>query len=213
MSSNIIFNSPFVIEEAISKDYSILRTCFLSEGLSGNGRYYQFNDFPKIAKDLVGKVVRYGADEAGRHLKDKVYEIGEVISTWVDETTHKIMGRIKVWNTEKYPKIIDTIKSLGKGMGISVGGNGGLEPILNDGLPVLTTTGHGFLAKVVNFIVNHVQLIPANVPRGQQDAKVLDIEETLSKLELVPIEETLIVKPELEIVFTYPVGSTVKITY
>ena len=213
MSSIINFQSPFIIEETTGKDFLILKACLLKEGMTGNGRYYEFSDFKKIAKDLVGKVVQYGATVGGKHLKRKMDKIGEVIETWVDEKARKIIGRIKVWNTKFFPRITETIMSFGKGMGISVGGKGGLQPILRDGLPVLIKTGHGFLAKVVNFIAKHIQLIPPNVPRGQEDAKVLDIEESLAKIQLVPIQETLMVNPEIQIVFSYPKGSDIRIIY
>lgn len=213
MSSIISFQAPFIIEESTGKDFVVLKACLLAEGETGNGHFYEFTDFGRIAKDLIGKVVRYGATEKGKHIKGKLSEIGKVVEAWVDEKTKKIMGRIRVWNTKTFPRITETIISFGKGMGISVGGEGGLEPILRNGLPVLIKTGHGFLAKVVNFIAKHIQLIPPNVPRGQEDAKVLSIEEALSKVELVPIQETLFVEPEIRIVFTYPKGSSVRILY
>ena len=213
MTSAIRFQAPFIIEESTSKDYVVLKACLLAEGMTGNGHYYSFSDFKNIAKQLVGKVVRYGATKDGKHIHNKLHEIGRVIDAWVDEKTKKIYGRIKVWNTKIFPRITETILSFGRGMGISIGGEGSLQPILRNGLPVLISTGHGFLARVVNFIAKHVQLLPPNVPRGQEDAKVIGIEEAISKVELVPIEETLFVEPEIKIVFSYPEGSLITITY
>jgi len=212
-SSIITYLSPFVIEETKAKEYLVLKACLLSEGLTGNGHYYEIGEMKKITKQLEGKPVYYGASSKGKHLKGAIQQIGRVLEVWLDKTKNKIMGRIKVWNTQKFPRIIETIQAFGKGMGISVGGIGGLIPILRNGLPVLIKTGHGFLAKVINFIAKHIQLIPPNVPRGQESAKVLELEEALTKVELVPIQETLLVNPEIEIAFKYPIGSTIKISY
>lgn len=213
MISDITYLSPFTIEETESKDYLVLNTCFLSEGMTGNGHMYTFSEMKRIVKQLIGKNVFFGATKKGKHIKDEKHTIGEVISAFLDTAKRKIYGKIKIYNTKTFPNLINTVRSYGRGMGISIGGAGGLVPLLKNGLPVLIKTGHGFLSKVVNMIVKHVQLIPPNVPRGQQEAQVLGVEETLYKIELVPIQETLIVNPEVkvEIEITYPKGSLISI--
>lgn len=207
MRIDVTFQAPFVIEETVSKDFIVVKGCLLAEGMTGNGHYYSFPEIKKIAKDLVGKSVRFGSTIKGKHFKKKIYEVGRVIETWVDTVKKRIIGRVKVWNTKHYPKIIETIQFYGKAMGFSIGGDAkGLVPILKNGLPILINTGHGFVAKIVGMIVDHLQIVPPNVPRGQQSAKVLNIEETLQNIELIPIEETLTVNPEIEVEFIYPKG-------
>lgn len=205
MSSKITFTSPFIIEETKTKDFIVLKACLLAEGMTGNGHFYEIGEMEKIAKQFVGKPVHFGASAEGKHLKTEEKEIGKVLSASLDKTKKKIFGRIKIWNTATFPNIIETVKSFGRGMGVSIGGSGGLIPLLKNGLPQLIKTGHGFISKVVNFILKQVQLIPPNVPRGQKSAKVLSIEEAL-QIELVPIEETLIVDPEIEISFHFQKG-------
>lgn len=206
----VTFKGPFEIEETETKDFIVLKGCFLAEGLTKNGHYYEFDELKRIAKDIIGKPVNWGARlaETGgfKHLKEKVHQIGEVIEAWVDEAKKKIIGRVKVWNTSTFPRIVETIKKFGKAMGFSIGGKAKwLQPIMKNGLPVLTETGHGFLGKVIGMQVEHLQIIPPEIPRGQEQAKVEDLEETLQKIELVPIQETLNVNATL--VFTYPRGA------
>lgn len=213
MESSITFMGPFEIEESEAKDYVILKACLLAEGMTGNGHFYEIEEMEKIAKQMVGLPIRFGATLKGKHIKVKKHEIGKVLSAILNKAKRRIFGRLKVWNTKEFPNIVETIMSFGKSMGISIGGDGGLVPILKNGFPVLIRKGHGFLAKVVDMIVKHVQIVPPNVPRGQKDARVLSVEEALQEVTLVPIQETLIVNPEIEISISYQKGLFKGIVY
>lgn len=177
---DITFQAPFEIEETESKDYTIVKGTLLSAGFTGNGHFYSFAEVKRIAKDLVGKPVRFGSSRIGKHFKTKAYEVGKVLETWIDSAKKRILGRVKIWNTSKVPQIVETIKYYGSRMGFSIGGKASrLDPILKNGLPQLISTGHGILARIIGMKVKHLQIIPPETPRGQESAKVEEVEETL----------------------------------
>lgn len=160
-----IFTSPIqIIDESKGKPI-IVEATLLAEGVSKNGRLYTIEEMKNIAKQVVGKPVYYGVDPVtNEHVNPlrghmNVPKVGEVIKAWFDETLKKVKAHIKI--------ISESLKDKIRNLGISIGGYAKklLRKIVN-GKPVL---------QVIGAVIDHIQLIPANRPRGVEAAKVENI--------------------------------------
>jgi hypothetical protein len=163
------FLSPIVIvdETVIEGKPMMVEVTLLSEGVTGNGRLYTFEDLQKIADQCLGKPVFYGVDpvtnehtnELRGYDPDQHPKVGEVCKVWIDETTRKIKAHLKITKEE--------IKSIIRTLGISVGGFATkIKNVLFGGKRVW---------HIINSMVDHIQLVPSTAIRGDPNAKVDNI--------------------------------------
>jgi hypothetical protein len=127
---------------------------------SANNRIYRLEEATKIAKSLIGKPIRYGADWLGKHLKE-VPIIGIVEQAWQD--AKKIKGIVRIWEKS----IIDTLKNGAKYL-FSVGGIADFAEVIQKGKQLFQ--------RLHNAICTHLQLLP-NDPKaaGFPTAKMHEI--------------------------------------
>lgn len=170
------------IEEA-SKGVAMIRGTLLAEGESRNRNLYTIAEMKRIVETAIGLPIYFGVmikrdPNTGMMMKNMhantlENKIGEIIHSWFDKVKRKIKFIAEVANTVKYPNIIESIK---KGWGISIGG------IATRAKRVINEAGR-VLTKILGLKLNHIQLLPPEVIRGQRAAKV----------EGVKVEETMII--------------------
>jgi len=136
-------------EEGKKKGARIFATFCELDKPSANNRIYRFAEGKRMAKSLIGKFIRYGADWKGKHFKN-VPKIGKVESAWVEGK--KIKGIIRIWAK----KFVAEIKK-GKKFLFSVGGVAQFSETVKKGGKFITT--------LFNAICTHLQLLPNN-PKG-----------------------------------------------
>lgn len=160
---------PLEVEEAFA-NRALLKGVFLKlKKVTKNGREYQIEEGESIAKGLVGMPVYFGTDPlTNKHVRDSDHLVGRVIKAVFDKAKKVIRGVIEVWNTSTFPNLIESIK---KGWGFSIGGKA------KDLIPTGTLNSLGrAIVKVIGMKPNHLQLLKPEVPRGQQEARVTEVE-------------------------------------
>src|SRR4030042_6449797 len=189
---SFVITTPLEVEEAF-QDRVILKGTFLKlESATKNGNIYSIEEAQQIANGLVGMPVFYGvkppefvvtpqglAVVKGKHDKDlenpEKTSIGRVFKTLVNEAKKTIEGWVEVWNNSKFPDLVQKIK---KGWGFSIGGKA--TELQETGL--INSLGKT-IKKIFGMKPHHLQLLAPEIPRGQDEAKVDDVqavEESLS---------------------------------
>jgi len=154
-------------QEATLKGAKVLGTFMELEKPSANGRVYRFVEGTKIAKSLIGKTIRYGANWAGKHILGNPV-IGKVLRAW--QEGNKIKGIVNF--TDK--NIIGLLKKGAKFL-FSVGGVAQFGETVQKGKQVFT--------RLYNAVCTHLQLLP-NIPSGAgfpnaKMHKVIEINESV----------------------------------
>lgn len=144
-----IFVSHVTFEEGKGKGARILATFCELDKVSSNDRVYRFEEGEQMAKSLVGKAIRFGADWKGKHYKN-VPKIGIVEKAWV--AGKKIKGIVRIWAKDIVAKLKKGIKFL-----FSVGGVAQFGETVVKGGKVIT--------KLYHAICTHLQLL-SNNPKG-----------------------------------------------
>lgn len=188
--------SPVALDvEETEQGVAIIRGTLLSEGVTGNGHLYTLDEMENIAKNAEGVDIYYGTmmkfDESigmfkkNAHADESDNKVGKIMKTLFDRVGRKISFIAQIMNTDNFPDLINKVK---KGWGISIGGKG-IGEYLIDSLGRLIT-------KVVGMQVNHVALLDPQTPRGQQSAQVegtTEFQESMviyvPRLSIVIIEE------------------------
>jgi hypothetical protein len=165
--SFIYITTDVVFQEANKKGAKVFGTFMELEKPSQNGRIYRFVEGAKIAKSLIGKTVRFGADWLGKHILQNP-AIGTVSNAW--QEGHKIKGIVSF--TDK--GIISQLKKGAKFL-FSVGGVAEFAELVRKGKKVFT--------KLHNAVCTHLQLLPNN-PDGAgfpsaKMHKVIEINESV----------------------------------
>lgn len=170
------FNTTVSVGEVTENSVTISGT-LLVEGVTRNKRLYEIDEMENIASQAAGvpiitgikRVV--GADGQMRTLHDDnpMNQIGEVTKTTFQKSKRKITFVGKIWNTPKFPDIVQKVKL---GWGISIGG------FVNEAKMIMDKV-RGKLMQIKNMIVSHVCLIPPNISRGQDAAQVETVNECL----------------------------------
>lgn len=188
------FISPTAIQiEETSTGVAIITGTLLAEGISRNGNIYTINEIKKIAEQAVGMPIfvgtttkidpNLGIRRKGMHANTQSNRVGKIIRVVYDAVSKKIKYWAELVNTETHPKIIEEVKL---GWGISIGGIATKAKIIIDQFGRLLT-------KILGMKLSHVQLLPPNVIRGQDAAKV----------EGIKIQESMIfyefLKPQFQI--------------
>lgn len=181
---NFITPVEITVEET-TQGVAMITGTLLVEGLSTNKNWYEIKEMKKIANSAVGVPIYYGTMTKidpntglltkNMHANVQPNKVGKIIRTVLDKAKRKIKFWASVVNTKKYPNIIQELK---KGWGVSVGG------VAYGAKYVFKKIGKikKLVLKIKDMVVNHVQLIPPSVKRGQKRAKV----------EAVKIQETMI---------------------
>lgn len=138
-----------IFEEGKGKGARILATFCELDKPSNNNRIYRFAEGKQMAKSLVGRAIKFGADWKGKHLT-KVPVIGKVEKAWVEGK--KIKGIVRIWAKN----IVAKLKK-GKKYLFSVGGMAQFSETVKRGKKFVTT--------LFNAICTHLQLLPNN-PKG-----------------------------------------------
>lgn len=160
-----------------SKGKAIVKGTLLIEGVSRNGNVYTIEEMKTIAQRTVGVPIFYGTTTKinpntgilckNLHDNRESNRIGRILRTLWSKTKRKVSFVGEVWNTPKFPNLIKRLKS---GFGVSIGGfvvNAirGFDKLLRRNV-----------MKIKNLVVEHVQIVPPSVVRGQSEAKIEDIE-------------------------------------
>ena len=201
---NFITPVEVTVEETASGVAMITGT-LLIEGLSRNKNLYTIQYMDKIAKSTEGVPIytgimtkidpNTGLLTKGMHANKEPNRIGKIVKTVFDKAKRKIKFWAEIVNTANFPAIIQEVK---KGWGVSIGG------IAHGARWVFKKFGkiRKLVLDIRDMVVNHVQLIPPTVVRGQKEAKV----------ESVAIQETMIFsRPAQRINITIVAGSGTKI--
>jgi hypothetical protein len=170
------YDTSIAIHEVGNGSITISGT-LLVEGVSKNHRLYELAEMEKIAEQTVGvpiisgikKVV--GSDGKLRTLHDDspVNTVGKITKTTLKMKQRKIDFVGQIWNTPKYPHIVQEVKQC---WGISIGG------IIASAHEIFDKV-RGKLIQIKDMIVQHVCLIPPNISRGQDAAQVETVNEVL----------------------------------
>jgi hypothetical protein len=169
--------------------------------MSRNKNLYTIEEMEHIAKEAEGKPMFFGTVEGvnpntgtwSKQLHDErnQSQVGKIISTVFNALKRKVTFVAEVANTEAYPDLLSKLKA---GWGVSIGG------IVKKAQYVVNKNME-LCVKIKDMIVQHVSLVPPEVVRGQDEAKV----------EHVKIQECMIFdKPEEKILFIIE-GKGVKI--
>lgn len=186
------FIAPTEIEiEETASGVALIKGVLLREGTSKNGNLYTISEMEKIAKQAEGMPIyvgtttkvdpNYGIARKGMHNNTTPNKVGKILSATFDKTKRVIRYIAQILNTVVHPKIIEEVKA---GWGISIGGVCTKARLVIDGVGRVLT-------KVLGMKLNHVQLIPPNVIRGQDEAIVseVQIQETMIIYETIPEQE------------------------
>jgi len=156
-----IYQSPIEVEES-GKQFFVTG-CLMSEGLSLNGNYYEFESLKSIAESAVSKPVYMGLTTQlvngfrVRNLHDRSKApIGRIVKTWLNKTARRVYFKALVYNRE----IAEKIK---QGWHVSIGGN-----VLHE---IVEEAGRK-IARIKRCIVSHLQVFSPEVPSGVQGAEV-----------------------------------------
>lgn len=163
--SFFFITSEFEFQEADEKGARVLATFMELDTPSTNNRIYRIEEGESIAKSLIGKPIRFGADWLGRHIK-QVPQIGIVESAF--QEGKKIKGIVRIWEKS----IVETLKAGTKYL-FSVGGIAKDFKIIQEGKRIFT--------KLIDAICTHLQLLPETTPAGFPTAKmhkVIEINES-----------------------------------
>lgn len=191
------------VEETLAGVAMITGT-LLVEGLTRNKHLYTIQEMVKIAKSAEGVPIfagimtkidpNTGLRAKNMHANVKPNKVGKIIKTVFNKAKRKIKFWAEVVNTKKFPTLIQEIKT---GWGISIGG------MAHGARWVFKKFGkvRKLVLDIRDMVVNHVQLIPPTVTRGQKEAKV----------ESVSIQETMTFTIVRNINITVKDGSGVKI--
>jgi hypothetical protein len=166
------FISPTQIDvEESSLGVAIISGTLLAEGISKNGNLYTLDEMENIARSAEGVPIYVGITTKidpntglltkNMHQNSDEHRVGKILQTIFDKVARKIKFIAELVNTALHPTIVEEVK---KGWGISIGGKGNASYIL-DSLGRLLT-------KIIGLKMNHVQLLPPEVIRGQDDAQV-----------------------------------------
>jgi len=165
-----------IFEEGKKKGARILATFCELDKASQNNRVYRFEEGEQMAKSLIGKPIRFGADWKGKHYEN-VPIIGEVENAWV--VGKKIKGIVNVWAKNIIAKLKKGIKYL-----FSVGGVAQFGETVVKGAKVVT--------KLYHAICTHLQLLPNN-PKGAgfpsaKMHKIIEINESVMLMQTEDIK-------------------------
>lgn len=171
MNSWFFITTDVAFQESSKLGARILATFMELDTPSQNNRIYRFVEGKKIARSLIGKAIRYGADWIGKHLED-VPEIGVVEKCW--QKGKKIKGIVLIWDKGIVSQIKAGIKFL-----FSVGGFAKFGEVVRKGKRILT--------RLHNAVCTHLQLLPNN-PKGAgfptaKIHKILEINESFMMTE------------------------------
>lgn len=202
MEFSFQFISPIelMIEET-EQGVALISGTLLVEGESKNHNLYTIDEMEHIAKETEGKPLYFGTKaginpNTGKwtqqlHANDEPNRVGRIIQTIFDTVNRKIRFIAEVVNTPEFPDITSKIKA---GWGVSIGGRVMKAKYVLNKLKELCV-------KIENMVVEHVSLIPPEIVRGQDEAKV----------ENVAIQECMIFeKPVKKVIFIIE-GKGVKI--
>jgi len=164
--------SPFAIDiEESSLGVAIINGTLLAEGVSRNGNLYTLDEMDNIAKSAEGAPIYCGTMRKfnefrgvfnrNAHANVEPNRVGRIIKTWVDTVARKIRFLAEIVNTDNFPHLIEEVKT---GWGVSIGGKGLAQWIRDNAGRIVT--------KISNLAINHIQLLPPNVIRGQDEAQV-----------------------------------------
>lgn len=147
----INYRSPIeVMEKKGGKAY--LKGTFIRLDIpTTNGRIYRFEEGQQIAREALGKPVYVFSNITG-HIKNKSHEIGKIIKAWLDKPSKSIKGIVEVWNTHKFPSIVEEVRTR---WGFSIGGRAQFMQFL--------ARGSRLFMRAINFSINHLQLLRPQV--------------------------------------------------
>ena len=169
--SFLFVSSEVEFQEATEKGARVLGTFMELDTPSSNSRIYRVEEGAKIAKSLIGKLIRYGADWIGKHLKE-VPTIGIVEQAW--QEAKKIKGIVRIWDKG----IINALKNGTKYL-FSVGGIAEFSEVVQKGKQLFQI--------LHNAVCTHLQLLP-NDPQGAgfptaKMHEVIEINESVMKVQ------------------------------
>lgn len=136
-------------QEATKKGARVLATFMELDTPSRNKRIYRFEEGESIAKSLIGRLIRFGANWIGKHLED-VPVIGKVEKAF--QQGKKIKGIVHIWDKNIVSQLKKGVKFL-----FSVGGVAQFGEVVQK--------GKQFFTRLYNAVCTHLQLLPNN-PKG-----------------------------------------------
>jgi len=169
--------------EETKNQSAIVEGTLLVEGLSRNGNIYSIDEMKSIAQKAVGKPVFFGVttkinENTGllaKNLHDNSQEnrIGKILKTIWSKRNRVVTFVAEVFNTAKFPDLIQKLKS---GWGVSIGG------YVLDAIRRFSQKFGRNVLNIKDMVVEHLQIVPPSVTRGQDAAKVesVKITETMS---------------------------------
>lgn len=133
-------------QESTNKGARVYATFMELNKVSGNNRIYRIEEGKHLAKSLIGKSIRFGANIQGKHYKN-VPKIGFVENA--KKVGNKIKGIVNIFDKNIIKKLKNGVKFL-----FSVGGTASFGQKIKQGKKTLT--------KLWGAICSHLQLLPNN---------------------------------------------------
>lgn len=177
MTMSFNFVSRLTIEET-SKRKAIVSGILATTGISRNGWFYDLESLKEIAETSIGKPVFFGIKKFGydrstgliiRNLHDDSEEnrIGRIIKTVLNRKQRIVKFFAEVWNTKKFPNIVQKIK---QGFGVSIKGT------CHDA-KLLIEKAKQKIFQIRDMLIQSVQIFnPQHAKAGIAKAKVESIE-------------------------------------
>lgn len=168
--------------EETSHGVAIIEGTLLAEGISRNGNLYTVEEMEKIAKEAEGIPIYTGTTIKpdpntgivckNMHANISKNKVGRIIRAVFESASRKIKFWAEIVNTDTFPNLIKQIRN---GWGISIGGIATKAKQLIDGISGKIVT------KIMGLKLQHVQLLAPSVVRGQDAARVenVQIQETM----------------------------------
>lgn len=174
-----VWTTPIEVEESV--EGKVISGVLIREGTSKNGNLYTIESLKAIAKTAINKPIYYGTNL--RNLHKRGNSIGQIISTTIDRIKRRVLFKARIFNKK-------IAESVSKGWGISIGGKADASLVL---------FGKRFLTKIKSIVINHVQLMNPFTKRGQDEAQVLDVEESFA---FVDNEGDLLTRDEISAIIS-----------
>ncbi len=180
----VMFNTPIIVMESRNGHKFLEGTLIHLDMPTQNNRVYRFEEAEKIAREAIGKPVRVGVDSKGLHIEDEDNTVGRVTDTIIDKGKKLVKGIIEVWNTKKFPNIVDEIS---KAWRFSVGG-------WIHGFQFVHESFGRFIRKCLGFDITNIQLLRPNEKAGDEKALIEVISDS-------PVGETISFSPNISVLF------------
>jgi len=169
------FTKEVEFQESDAKGALLEVTVMELNKVSKNGRVYQIEEGPEIAKSLIGKDIYYGTDRSGKHDNPLVKEDSKATPVGFVESAIVVGNKIKANIRITAQGMIEALKQ-------------GVKYLFSVGGKAISETIKKVAGKIIHILhgarCNHLQMVDMGTPVGFPNAKME---------ELIEINETVMI--------------------